>query len=35
VAGYGSTIPKDTNDTKDGRAASRRVEIVILDVPVP
>lgn len=31
VQSYGSNDPKDTNDTPDGRASNRRVEIVILD----
>ena len=31
MAGYGSTRPRSANDTGDGRAANRRVEIVILD----
>ena len=31
VASYSSFDPKDTNDTADGRASNRRVEIVILD----
>jgi chemotaxis protein MotB len=31
VESYGSTDPKSTNDTPDGRASNRRVEIVILD----
>jgi len=31
VASYSSFNPKDTNDTEDGRAINRRVEIVILD----
>jgi OOP family OmpA-OmpF porin len=26
--GYGATVPKDTNDTSDGRARNRRVELV-------
>ena len=26
--GYGATVPKDTNDTADGRARNRRVELV-------
>ncbi len=30
VASYSSYDPKDTNDTPDGRASNRRVEIVIL-----
>ncbi len=31
VASYSSFNPKDSNDTPDGRASNRRVEIVILD----
>ncbi len=31
VQSYGSNDPRDTNDTADGRASNRRVEIVILD----
>ena len=31
MAGFGSTRPRGANDTGDGRAANRRVEIVILD----
>jgi chemotaxis protein MotB len=31
VASYSSFDPKDTNQTPDGRATNRRVEIVILD----
>ena len=31
VASYSSFNPKDTNDTPDGRASNRRVEIVIQD----
>jgi chemotaxis protein MotB len=34
VASYSSFDPKDTNDTADGRASNRRVEIVILDEAV-
>jgi chemotaxis protein MotB len=33
VASYSSFDPKDSNDTPDGRASNRRVEIVILDEP--
>ncbi len=35
VASYSSFDPKDSNDTADGRASNRRVEIVILDDPRP
>ena len=31
VASYGSYAPKSSDDTPDGRASNRRVEIVILD----
>lgn len=31
VASFGSRNPKSSNDTPDGRASNRRVEIVILD----
>jgi chemotaxis protein MotB len=31
IASYGSNDPKNSNDTPDGRAGNRRVEIVILD----
>jgi len=31
VASYGSNDPKTSNDTPDGRASNRRVEVVILD----
>lgn len=34
VAGYAETKPIDTNDTVEGRAHNRRVDIVILDQPV-
>jgi chemotaxis protein MotB len=31
TASYGATEPRSSNDTPDGRASNRRVEIVILD----
>lgn len=31
IAGYADTVPVDTNDTADGRAHNRRVDIVILN----
>jgi chemotaxis protein MotB len=34
VESFGSYDPKSSNDTPDGRASNRRVEIVILDSPV-
>ena len=34
VAGYAETKPIDSNDTVEGRAHNRRVDIVILDQPV-
>ena len=33
VASYSSFNPKDSNDTPDGRASNRRVEIVIQETP--
>jgi len=33
VSGDGSNLPAGTNDTKEGRALNRRVEVVILDEP--
>jgi chemotaxis protein MotB len=33
VSSYGSQDPKSSNDTADGRAENRRVEILILDEP--
>jgi chemotaxis protein MotB len=33
VASYGSNEPRNPNDTPDGRASNRRVEILILDEP--
>lgn len=35
VSGDGSTRPADTDETPEGRAANRRVELVILDTPAP
>ena len=38
IASYGSNRPSSSNDTPDGRAQNRRVEILILDedaVPIP
>jgi chemotaxis protein MotB len=35
VSSYSSFEPKETNQTSDGRASNRRVEIVILDEIVP
>jgi chemotaxis protein MotB len=31
IAGYAETAPKDTNDTEEGRARNRRVDVVILN----
>ena len=31
VAGYADTQPRHSNDTAEGRAANRRVDIIILD----
>ena len=31
IAGYAETAPKDTNDTDEGRARNRRVDVVILN----
>jgi chemotaxis protein MotB len=31
IAGYADTAPVDTNDTPEGRAHNRRVDIVILN----
>jgi chemotaxis protein MotB len=33
IQSYGSYSPKNSNDTEDGRAENRRVEILILDEP--
>jgi len=33
VSGDGSNLPANTNETKEGRALNRRVEVVILDQP--
>ena len=38
IASYGANRPSSSNDTPDGRAQNRRVEILILDedaVPIP
>ncbi len=35
VSSHGSYSPKGSNDTPDGRAENRRVEILILDQPQP
>jgi chemotaxis protein MotB len=35
IQSYGSNHPLDSNDTEAGRAANRRVEILILDNPAP
>jgi chemotaxis protein MotB len=34
IAGYADTIPVDSNDTEEGRAHNRRVDIVILNQQV-
>jgi chemotaxis protein MotB len=34
IAGYADTAPKDSNDTEEGRAHNRRVDIVILNQQV-
>jgi chemotaxis protein MotB len=31
IAGYAETVPVDTNDTQEGRAHNRRVDVVILN----
>jgi len=31
VAGFGSTVPISANDTREGRAYNRRVDVIILD----
>jgi chemotaxis protein MotB len=33
IQSYGSYSPKNSNDTEDGRAENRRVEILVLDEP--
>jgi chemotaxis protein MotB len=35
IQSYGSHSPRNSNDTEDGRAENRRVEILILDEPNP
>jgi chemotaxis protein MotB len=35
IASYGSTDPRNSNATVEGRAGNRRVEILILDEPPP
>jgi chemotaxis protein MotB len=35
VAGYGSQRPLESNDTEEGRASNRRVDIVVIDPPAP
>ncbi len=35
IAGYADTVPLDTNETPEGRARNRRVEIVILSASAP
>jgi chemotaxis protein MotB len=32
VAGYAENAPSDTNDTEEGRAHNRRVDLVVLSV---
>jgi len=34
IAGYADTMPKDSNDTEEGRAHNRRVDVVILNQQV-
>ncbi|SPE30380.1 OmpA/MotB domain protein [Candidatus Sulfopaludibacter sp. SbA3] len=34
IAGYADTVPKDSNDTEEGRAHNRRVDVVILNQQV-
>jgi len=34
IAGYADTVPKDSNDSEEGRAHNRRVDIVILNQKV-
>jgi chemotaxis protein MotB len=31
IAGYAETVPAETNDTAEGRARNRRVDLVILN----
>jgi chemotaxis protein MotB len=34
ISGFADTMPVDTNDTVEGRAHNRRVDIVIINIPV-
>jgi chemotaxis protein MotB len=34
ISGYADTMPVDSNETPEGRAHNRRVDIVILNQPV-